>query len=65
MESASDKKLEPFGRQPQPVTVIFDGDRVDIEYWINLLQRRAEFKGDMTQRLSPSSFKIFPRAVND
>ena len=59
-------KDEPFGRQPKPVTVAITGDDPrDVEYWVRELSRRAEFKGDQTQRIHPSSFIIHPRAVND
>ena len=56
---------EPFGRQPKPVSVFFEGELVDIEYWINYLKRCAEFKGDNTDLVGKSGFKIYPRAVND
>lgn len=60
---------EPFGRQPQPVTVRLDGDPRDVEYWARELARRAEFKGDNVQRNVPGDggtvFIIHPRAVND
>ena len=60
---------EPFGRQPQPVSVELVGDQTDVDYWLRELSRRAEFKGDMVQRIhygaGRAGFKIFPRAVND
>lgn len=56
---------EPFGRQPQPVTVTIEGEWPDINYWLRQLSNRAEFKGDMVQSISVNSFKIYPRAVND
>lgn len=63
------KELDPFGRQPQPVTIIVKGASLDVEYWYRELKSRAEFKGDNTQDLVKGpdhrSFKIYPRAVND
>lgn len=56
---------EPFGRQPEPVTVTVEGRPLDAEFWSSILMRRAEYKGDCAQRLSASVFKIYPRAVND
>lgn len=56
---------DPFGRQPLPVTIRFEGDPRDVDFWLRELLRRAEYKGDTTQRLGPSTFKIYPRAVND
>lgn len=57
----------PFGRQPEPVTVIIQGDPRDVEYWRQHLMRAAEFKGDLVQDASADcrSFAIYPRAVND
>lgn len=61
--------IDPFGRQPQPVTVELCGDQIDVDYWCRELMRRAEFKGDQVQRVHSGAgrtgFKIFPRAVND
>lgn len=56
---------EPFGRQPLPVTVSLEGESPDTEYWLRELMRRAEFKGDIAQRLSGTKFVIYHRAVND
>lgn len=57
---------EPFGRQPKPVTVTIEGDDPrDVAFWSDVFFRRAEYKGDMAQRLHPSAFIIYPRAVND
>lgn len=56
---------EPFGRQPEVVTVVLHGDDIDVNYWMNILATRAEFKGDVVQRMGHSTFKIYPRAVND
>lgn len=54
-----------FGRQPKPVTVRLDGDPIDVREWLRILRNRAEFKGDQVQSLDDSSFRIYPRAVND
>lgn len=65
---------EFFGRQPQQVAVLISGtDKLDVEYWTRDLMRRAEFKGDIVDRLRDvqhiggyaKQFTIYPRAVND
>jgi hypothetical protein len=60
---------EPFGRQPEPVTVQLAGNPIDVDYWTRELMRRAEFKGDQVLRVNSDAgyagFRIFPRAVND
>lgn len=56
---------EPFGRQPQPVTVSLVGEYVDATYYMQLLRRYVENQGDNAERLSDFAFKIYPRAVND
>ena len=56
---------EPFGHQPKPVSVFFEGELIDVEYWINYLKRCAEFKGDLAERVGSRGFRIFPRAIND
>lgn len=56
---------EPFGRQPQRVTIILLGENEDIDYWIIELRRRLEFKGDIIQQLKRDTLVIHPRAVND
>ena len=58
-------KTEPFGRQPMPVKIVFEGEAMDIAYWKQRLMRAAEFKGDMTQNQGLDTFVIYPRAVND
>jgi hypothetical protein len=65
MESVADKVDEPFGRQPQPVTVVFSGHPYDVEYWMREFMRRAEFKDDQAVLQGPDRFTIYPRAVND
>ncbi len=54
-----------FGRQPQKVTVLIEGEQPDVDYWQREFERRGEFKGDSVQRLSRGLFVIHPRAVND
>lgn len=57
---------EPFGRQPQPVHVAITGsEQIDVNYWMNQLMQRAEFKGDSVQKGAGNTFHIYPRAVND
>ena len=65
MEPAESKVDEPFGRQPQPVTVTLEGDHRDVAYWLTILRQRAEFKGDSTICHTQNGFRIYPRAVND
>lgn len=55
---------EPFGRQPQPVLVAMTGDLRDVEHYMAILRRAAEYSGDITHRMG-NQFQIYPRAVND
>lgn len=55
---------EPFGRQPEPVKVLFEGDSRDVAYYTQILMKAAGFKGDMVQK-TEAGFTIYPRAVND
>lgn len=62
------KAAEPFGRQPEKVTVRFEGDPRDVQYWMRHFARAAEFKGDQVQLPfvgDCSFFTIYPRAVSD
>lgn len=63
MESAEDSMK--FRRQPEPVSVSLTGHTLDTEYWMRVLMTKATFCGDMVQRLDDSSFRIYPRAIND
>lgn len=57
---------EPFGRQPQPVKVTFEGDPRDVDHYLRKLQGYIERTSyDLATRTGPSSFTISPRAVND
>ena len=56
---------EPFGRQPKPVKVTFEGEAQDVLPWIREFRRRAEYKGDMTVDCGPWSFTIHHRAINN
>lgn len=56
---------EPFGRQPLPVTILFAGEQIDIDYWSAHIKRAISFKGDLFERISATEFRIYPRAVND
>ncbi len=61
---------EPFGRQPESVTItISNGPDIDVEYWYRHIKRAVEFKGDITQDIDNDTerrtFRIYPRAVND
>lgn len=56
----------PFGRQPKPVTVLFYGEPIDVEFWKRELARRAEFKDDKVQQSQfGHGFVIYLRAVNE
>lgn len=60
------KPSEPFGRQPQPVTVTLSGDPRDYDYYIGRLRTSIDNNhGDQTVLLHKNAFKIYPRAVND
>jgi hypothetical protein len=60
------KDRDPFERQPQPVTVRLEGDKLDVEFWLLRLATAAEYKGDSTvMQRKNSFFVIYPRAVND
>lgn len=65
MPDTSPPDAEPFGRQPQPVRVTFEGATVDVEYWMRELMQRAEFKGDIAQKTGDRQFTIYPMAVNN
>jgi hypothetical protein len=74
MESAEDK-VEPFGRQPQPVSVTITGHELDVDFWVRHLFSAASYKGDNVERKPAlilhnypkmeATFYIYPRAVND
>lgn len=64
MEPVETKVDEPFGRQPMPVTVTVTGDPVDAVYYKTILQRYVMRVEDVMS-LDSTSFRIFPRAVND
>ena len=56
---------EPFGRQPQPITVSVSGhDQRDVDEAIRKFIRVADSAGDNAERRG-NMFKIYPRAVND
>jgi len=55
---------EPFGRQPKPVKVTLQGERIDVDHYISRLIRAADSHGEMIVR-NGTSFTIYPRAVND
>lgn len=52
-------------RQRQPVKVTLSGDAEDIEYYLPILKRAAEARGEDTNMSQPYAFTIYPRAVND
>ena len=55
---------EPFGRQPQPVTVMLKGYQLDIDKMLPEFIRFAERSGGTISR-NGNTFTIYPRAVND
>lgn len=55
---------EPFGRQPQPVTVTILGDLRDVDTYLRKIARYIEGQGDNVQRMG-NQIKIYPRAIND
>lgn len=57
---------EPFGRQPLPVKVIFEGDPRDVDVYIRRFRAIVESGSyDHVTRTGPGSCIIYPRAVND
>lgn len=56
---------EPFGRQPEPVTITLSGHPLDVEYWKSIMIRMLNYHYDEVHDVAPDAFKIFPRAVND
>lgn len=55
---------EPFGRQPQPVTILLQGEDIDVSYWLSKLRRFLENQGPYIS-VGTSSIRIYPHAVND
>lgn len=59
----------PFGRQPRPFKLIFEGDFEDLAAVMPDMRRYLERAGDSTDmRLSTdgeSYIRVYPRAVND
>ncbi len=56
---------EPFGRQPQPVRLDFNGDLRDVDAYINKIKAYIERSSyDNVERMG-NQITIYPRAVND
>lgn len=51
----------PFGRQPKPVYIVFDGEQEDID---SIIQRFSAVCWEI-QRINPTKIIAYPRAVND
>ncbi len=58
---------EPFGRQPQPVTVVMTGDSRDVDYWRRVIMGHIERASYANCVYNPAKdeFTIYPGAVND
>lgn len=56
---------EPFGRQPQPVSVSFYGDLRDCETYIQKITRIIEGGSYDTVSRMGNQIIIYPSAVND
>jgi hypothetical protein len=59
----------PFGRQPRPFKLIFEGDFEDLATVMPGVRRHLERAGDATDmKLSTDGecfIRVYPRAVND
>lgn len=57
---------EPFGRQPEPVTITLSGHPLDVEYYKSILMRLVRQRSyDNTMDIAEGAFKILPQAVNE
>jgi hypothetical protein len=58
---------EPFGRQPKPVKVIFEGEPEDVNHFMHMLGSYIEHKTlhQVGWDRTSGHFTIYPRAVND
>lgn len=57
---------EPFGRQPGPVRLTFEGDQRDVDYYLERLRSMVEYQSyDVCTRPAPCMLVIHPHAVND
>lgn len=52
-------------RQPKPVTLIAEGEQVDIDYWKRLIVSLASGQGADCDTYDGNKITIYPRAVND
>ena len=53
-------------RQPQPVKVFCDGELEDVHAYIQKIKAWLEHSSyDHVNRTGPTSFTIYPRAIND
>lgn len=57
--------MTDFRRQPEPVSVCLVGEKEDVDYWIHRLMRAAKVEGDLIDFITTTTFRIYPRAVND
>lgn len=51
-------------RQPKPVTLYFEGEQIDVEYYLSKVRRCIEYHGDDLS-CSGNTICVYPRAVND
>jgi len=57
---------DPFGRQPKPVHLTFDGDPRDVAEMISRIKNIIERGSyDNVQRNGSNALIIYPHAVND
>ena len=57
---------EPFGRQPQPVRLLFVGEQIDVDHYRSRIKYIIE-NGSYDSCVSTDNniLTIYPRAVND
>lgn len=56
---------EPFGRQPKPVKITFEGEQIDIDYYMNVIRSFIENRSYDNAVRAGNVVTIYPRAVND
>lgn len=56
---------EPFGRQPQPVKITFEGDQRDIDRYFREIYRKLSLGTYDNVERNGNVIMIYPRAVND
>lgn len=56
---------EPFGRQPQPVLIIAQGDLRDVDYFLNRIKSLLESSTYANVERMGNQLQIYPGAVNE